>query len=686
MRSSLKEIAKYRDAAMKCPKCNSPGQEPGKSCDNCGFVIPTAHDAETVVLEGMAFAGQSLGAGERIGNYEVIRELGRGGMGVVYLVRNVISDKEYALKLIRPELSQSREINRRFISEVTTSQELLSRNIVRVFQPELDGEQLFFTMEHVPGRSLRALLEGRKGQVPPFTVDEACQILLPVLQALEHVHSRRPPVVHRDLKPENIMVVGEFPEIRVKVLDFGLAKVLSPSRLTKSAVITGTAYYMAPEQLKAATVDHHADLYAVGVILFELLTGDIPQGFFDLPGQTNPDVPSSLDDLLRKCLASNPSARPGGASQVRKALEGIQREANAPGQTPAPPKEDPPPAAEPAPEPESPAKYALTVRPTPADATVKILNIGPRYEDGIKLEPDRYHVEVSKAGYQTVRQWVGLTDSNREIEIALEKKKGPSRGDIWTDPATGMEFVWVPKGCFQMGSNSGDDDEKPVHEVCVDGLWMGKFEVTRGQFREFVRQTGYRSEAETGGGAFIWTGSKWEKKAGYYWDKVGFDQDDSHPVVTVSWNDAQAFVKWLSGKGNGTFRLPTEAEWEYAARSGGRDETYSGGNDVDRVAWYGKNSGKKTHAVGSKAPNGLDLYDMSGNVWEWVQDWYAKDAYQSHSRNNPIRNNSASGLRVLRGGSWDSDARFVRCASRYGVNPGSTDRDSGFRLVRLPQE
>lgn len=221
----------------------------------------------------------------------------------------------------------------------------------------------------------------------------------------------------------------------------------------------------------------------------------------------------------------------------------------------------------------------------------------------------------------------------------------------WFEPVTGMEFVFVPGGCFQMGSNFGESNEKPVHEVCVDGFWMGKYEVTQAEWQRVMGSNPSRFKG------------------------------DRNPVEQVSWNDAQEFIKRLNAKGNGTFRLPTEAEWEYAARSGGKDEKYAGGNDVDRVAWNISNSGGRTHPVGTKAPNGLDLYDMSGNVWEWCQDWYNKNAYSQHFRQNPIYSGGGAD-RVGRGGSWLNGAGFVRAASRFGDYPGVRNYSLGFRLIR----
>jgi len=232
-----------------------------------------------------------------------------------------------------------------------------------------------------------------------------------------------------------------------------------------------------------------------------------------------------------------------------------------------------------------------------------------------------------------------LESDNVVIEVIAKKQR----------PDIGIDFVLVKGGSFKMGDTFGDgeDDEKPVHTVTVSDFYMGKTEVTVGQFRKFVSAAGYRTEAEKDGWSWIWTGSDWEKKDGINWKKPGFSQTDSHPVVCVSWNDALAFCKWAG------CRLPTEADWEYAARGGikGMNYKYSGSNDLEEVGWYSKNSGKKTHPVGQKKANELGLYDMSGNVWEWCSDWYEKDYYQNSPRNNPKGPDSGK-YRVLRGGSW----------------------------------
>ena len=190
---------------------------------------------------------------------------------------------------------------------------------------------------------------------------------------------------------------------------------------------------------------------------------------------------------------------------------------------------------------------------------------------------------------------------------------------------------------------------------------MGKFHVTRGQFAEFVNETGY----DAGGKCWTHEGGKWEERSGRNWRNPGFTQGDNHPVVCVNWNDAQAYISWLSRKTGKQYRLPTEDEWEYACYSGNQTE-YCGGNDINAVAWYNENSGSQTHPSGQKQANDFGLYDMSGNVLEWMEDCLEEDC----------------GKHARRGGSWLNSQQSMRAAS-FGWN--DTVRRFyylGFRLAR----
>jgi len=226
-----------------------------------------------------------------------------------------------------------------------------------------------------------------------------------------------------------------------------------------------------------------------------------------------------------------------------------------------------------------------------------------------------------------------------------------------SDPTTGMEFVAVKGGCYQMGDSSGDGRkfEKPVHEVCVADFNIGKYEVTQEQ---------------------------WEKVMGTSLQKN--ECGPNCPVTFVSWDMAQEFIRSLNNKSGKQYRLPTEAEWEYAARSGGKNEKWAGTSDEAKLAdfaWYDRNSQENLiRTVGKKKPNGLGIYDMSGNAQELCLDWYDEGYYGVSSKDNP--SGPASGKkRVVRGGSFGSTNEKVKTTARYRDNPDISESSTGFRLL-----
>ena len=207
-----------------------------------------------------------------------------------------------------------------------------------------------------------------------------------------------------------------------------------------------------------------------------------------------------------------------------------------------------------------------------------------------------------------------------------------------------------------MGSNSDESDEQPVHSVTVSDFSMSKTEVTFEQYDAFCTLTGRDKP-----------------------DDEGWGRGD-RPVMNVSWHDVTAFCEWMTRTTGKTYRLPTEAEWEYAARGGSKSKgyKYSGSNDLDAVGWYGGNSSRKTHPVAQKQPNELGLYDMSGNVWEWCADWYGD--YSSSPQTDPQGSNSGK-FRVLRGGGWHYSVSNCRVAYRFKHYPDLKYNNLGFRLV-----
>lgn len=224
-----------------------------------------------------------------------------------------------------------------------------------------------------------------------------------------------------------------------------------------------------------------------------------------------------------------------------------------------------------------------------------------------------------------------------------------------TDLPDFPKMIRIPGGNFMMGSENGESDEKPVHEVTVSTFYLAQTEVTVGQYNTFCTATGKKL------------------KSG----------DKSYPVTYVSWHDAVAYCEWLSQETGDTYRLPTEAEWEFAARGGntgkGSNYTYAGGNDVDQVGWYSSNSGSGTHPVGQKRSNALGLYDMSGNVWEWCQDWYG--SYSSGSQTDPT-GPTRGDRRVYRGGGWYGYALYLRVADRSWKIPDDGYSRLGLRPAR----
>jgi formylglycine-generating enzyme required for sulfatase activity len=323
--------------------------------------------------------------------------------------------------------------------------------------------------------------------------------------------------------------------------------------------------------------------------------------------------------------------------------------------------------------------------------------------------------------------------------MAQETKKAGGKKQITN--SIGMKLVLIPAGEFKMGSGESAEataaffnktygagalavlflgvnsekakdfkQEHPQHRVRITKpFYLGAYDVTRGQFRQFVADTRYKTDAEKGKeegktpGPDGWNPEKetWENNEKYSWRNVGFEQTDEHPVGNVSWNDAVAFCKWLSRKEGKTYRLPTEAEWEYACRAGTTTRYYSGddpetlakvGNVADAAArakfhWEGGIKASDGYAfsapVGSFSPNAFGLYDMHGNVFQWCSDWYSEDYYAKSPVDDPTGPDSGD-LRVRRGGNWWFRPIWARSAARSYLWPdyGATLLYTGFRVAR----
>lgn len=295
---------------------------------------------------------------------------------------------------------------------------------------------------------------------------------------------------------------------------------------------------------------------------------------------------------------------------------------------------------------------------------------------------------------------------------AAATAQGPRPGQAVKDCAACPELVLLPTGSFVMGSPDGekdrDGDEGPTRSVRIDRtIAVGRNEVTRGEFWQFVTAAGYKTEAEKAQGCAAWDGKEWKYDAARYWRNPGFEQGDDHPVVCVSWNDAQAYLRWLNTQVPGrNYRLLSEAEWEYAARAGQGASRFPWGDDPDysemcRFSNGADETAKKkipgaggwlvskcsdayayTAPISTLQPNAFGLYHMHGNAWEWVQDQYSENYQGAPTDGRAWEIGGDASRRVLRGGSWGYNPRYLRSAYRSRGAPDIRDGNSGFRVAR----
>ncbi len=555
--------------------------------------------------------------GKQIDRYQIIEQVGQGGMAVVYRALDVRLEREVALKIIRIDeipASQHARLLKRFEREAKAMAKFAHAHIVPVFDY---GEHLgtpYLVMAFLAGGTLKDAIK-----TGGMAWRQALATVLPVADALGYAHSLG--VIHRDIKPGNIM----FDQSKRAVLtDFGIAKILETddTTLTGTGLGVGTPEYMAPEQWKGQA-GAASDQYALGVVLYELLTGQKPYTAetpvavalkqmsepIRRPGELVAGVPESVEQVLLRALAREAGGRHADMAAFRQALE----QCLGAGEVVIPHQVTPP------------------VMTGSEDETRDIFEMTPLET----AEPVKALESVHAAGQQ----------EERRIELAE---------GVW------MAFVHVPGGAFLMGAGAEDGyaeaDEKPQHRVHLDGYWMGKVTVTNAQYACYRAAQGKRH--------------------------IYMKHKADYPVVNVRWQDAVAFCAWASAQSGMMVRLPTEAEWEKAAR-GTDGRLYPWGNEAPNAQLAVFNT-EDVRVVGS-CPAGTSAYgalDMAGNVWEWVSDWYAADYYANAPDENPT--GPASGeYRVLRGGSWFNSVRNLRASVRFRFFPDYADFNLGFRCLTL---
>ena len=625
-----------------------------------------------------------LAIGTVLRGYKVDAVLGYGGYGVVYRalheeLRHPVAIKEYLPTdlsvredgTVHPRSEDCREHyedgKRRFLAEARQIAGLKDDpGVVRCTDFFRANGTAYLVMEYVEGLPLSELLKQREAAGRPFDESDLRMLAIPLLETLSRLHSAG--LLHRDIKPSNILV--RRADGRPVLIDFGAAKQVT-ERHSKSAA-PFTEGYAALEQVGDGQLGPWTDVYAIGAVMWRIVAGANPPWKPPIPkpvelrasavldGKPDP-LPSAAElgagrfsravlKAVDQCLVVSADKRPMDFEELRTALE----ETGRPERLPDPPV---PPVAD--------------QRPSHKWLVAALLTVG-----------------VVIAGLWFASEGIGTTGggaSRAELSTGGHEVSPESNGvEVWTS-GVGMEFVRIPAGEFLMGSDSNlaYDDERPVTRVRIrSAFWMGKYEVTQQQWKAVMGTNPSRFE------------------------NCGPDC----PVEWVSWDDVQGFVQRLNAmEGTARYRLPTEAEWEYAARAGTSTDTPAGNLQIlgernapplDGIAWYGGNSGvdyagawncldwEETrylssrcgpHPVGEKDPNAFGLHDMLGNVQEWVRDWYGEYPAESLTDpNGPARGSS----RVFRGCGWFSSARHCRSSLRDQRSPRTRNLNLGFRLLR----
>ena len=637
--------------------------------------------------------GDSL-TGATLGDYEILEELGRGGMGVVYKAHDRKMDRVVALKVLPSQYARDPLFVQRFEREARAAAGLNHPNTVRVFAVGEDRGLHFIAMQFVEGRTLKQHIaaRGRLG------VSEALTITRQVAAALSEAHDHG--LIHRDIKPGNIMLDHDGWAV---LMDFGLAKGMQSSTcLTAQGVQVGTALYMSPEQVRGKPLDGRTDLYSLGLTLYEMLVGEPP---FEpapllavmyqvlkqkLPDVTekNSDVPPVVLELLANMTAKEAEKRYVSAADLCADLDAVAQGVEPPNlarEAPPPPSLDANLAEEvlghPVPRGTRTWWYLVGVGVATMFVLAITAMIGLREDPVSPGTAPALSSNASGAGQngRPEPEYPGKPAESRVTNVVIEPPKalgefagGHRVGE--TQTIAGIEMVWIPPGEFMMGSwdspqevasKAGGEaehysDEQPLHPVTLaKGFWIGKYEVTQAQWM-----------AVMGSDPF--------------WKPEG----SSLPADYVSWDDCQEFIWKLNAKNLKRFRLPTEAEWEYACRAGTTTPFHFGETiSTDQVNYNpdylsqrstGDWQGSKL-PVGSFPPNPWGLHDMHGNVEEWCQDW--EGDYPSGSVTDPTGPSTGS-RRVYRGGSWTHDLWQCRSANRSGYFPDGRLQSAGFRLAR----
>lgn len=599
----------------------------------------------------------------QLGDYIILKQLGNGSLGLSFLVEHVFLKRHYVIKVLPLELTKDPEFLNRFERHIPLLSHLDHPHIATIYNVTRIEDQYVIVSDAVMSSSkeilnLEQYLHKKRGEM---SEEEILRIARQIASSLDYARTMKDALHHGMIKLNNIAIIETQEGIQVSLTDFGLSKILGTaanfSRTLFSVVqslgkgtgidLTDDKYsseiisldkvnqlrhtfyqnfsFLAPEQKTHFSVHHpKADVYAFGILLYYLLVGEFPEGYFDLPSKRLGELKWNWDLLICKCLQTDPLKRPDALSSKLEEL-------------------------------------LVTASSTARQQLIRMKNIAENKTAYSK--PDLRPQEIARPSFDADPGAIFQKDTT----VAVFRPKAQEQRDI--DPLL-SDMVVIQAGTYYRGSNHGARDEMPRHAIHLSSFAIDIHPVTNEQFVRFLDAMGGEKDVNNNDIIRL-RESRIKRTGGSLSIESGYAK---HPVVGVTWYGALAYTKWV-GK-----RLPTEAEWEIAAYGGKEDFIYPTGGSIERTEANFFSS--DTTAVVSYPPNPYGIYDLAGNVYEWCYDWYDFHYYDLSVQepNNP-KGPLQGVYRVLRGGCWKSLKDDLRCAHRHRNNPGVMNGTYGFRCA-----